>query len=138
MSVYKDLGVENSDSKNRRLVPKLQTSAASPPNEEGSSHSGKEPGDNTKYCPCPSHPLTSSEVTLQMSSRSRTPHHTQPRASRILFPVGFLQEVLIPTAEEYDPAFPNDYEKVVRGHGEGNGTPLQYSCLENPMDGGAW
>ena len=20
----------------------------------------------------------------------------------------------------------------------GNGTPLQYSCLENPMDGGAW
>ena len=23
-------------------------------------------------------------------------------------------------------------------HGEGNGTPLQYSCLENPMDGGAW
>ena len=24
------------------------------------------------------------------------------------------------------------------GSGEGNGTPLQYSCLENPMDGGAW
>ena len=22
--------------------------------------------------------------------------------------------------------------------GEGNGTPLQYSCLENPMNGGAW
>ena len=22
--------------------------------------------------------------------------------------------------------------------GEGNGTPLQHSCLENPMDGGAW
>ena len=22
--------------------------------------------------------------------------------------------------------------------GEGNGTPLQYSCLENPMDGVAW
>ena len=22
--------------------------------------------------------------------------------------------------------------------GEGNGTPLQYSCLENTMDGGAW
>ena len=22
--------------------------------------------------------------------------------------------------------------------GEGNGIPLQYSCLENPMDGGAW
>ena len=25
-----------------------------------------------------------------------------------------------------------------RENGEGNGTPLQYSCLENPMDGGAW
>ena len=24
------------------------------------------------------------------------------------------------------------------GAGEGNGTPLQYSCLENPMNGGAW
>ena len=23
-------------------------------------------------------------------------------------------------------------------NGEGNSTPLQYSCLENPMDGGAW
>ena len=23
-------------------------------------------------------------------------------------------------------------------HGEGDGTPLQYSCLENPTDGGAW
>ena len=22
--------------------------------------------------------------------------------------------------------------------GEGNGTPLQYSCLDNPMDGGVW
>ena len=25
-----------------------------------------------------------------------------------------------------------------RVNGEDNGTPLQYSCLENPMDGGAW
>ena len=27
------------------------------------------------------------------------------------------------------------FNKVIR---EGNGTPLQYSCLENPMDAGAW
>ena len=27
---------------------------------------------------------------------------------------------------------------LLRELGEGNGTPLQYSCLENPMDGGAW
>ena len=25
-----------------------------------------------------------------------------------------------------------------RSPGEGNGNPLQYSCLESPMDGGAW
>ena len=25
-----------------------------------------------------------------------------------------------------------------KSFGEGNGNPLQYSCLENPMDGGAW
>ena len=25
-----------------------------------------------------------------------------------------------------------------RSPGEGNSNPLQYSCLENPMDGGAW
>ena len=25
-----------------------------------------------------------------------------------------------------------------RSPGGGNGNPLQYSCLENPMDGGAW
>ena len=30
------------------------------------------------------------------------------------------------------------YLRLVIRTGEGNGTPLQYSCLENPMDGGAW
>ena len=25
-----------------------------------------------------------------------------------------------------------------RSPGEGNGNPLQYSCLENPMNGGTW
>ena len=35
----------------------------------------------------------------------------------------------------------SDAEKlapVTHTLGEGNGTPLQYSCLGNPMDGGAW
>ena len=27
---------------------------------------------------------------------------------------------------------------LVRPLGEGNGNPLQYSCLENPVDRGAW
>ena len=31
-----------------------------------------------------------------------------------------------------------NYVFAYRLDGEGNGTSLQYSCLENPMDGGAW
>ena len=33
---------------------------------------------------------------------------------------------------------PGSIPGLGRSPGEGNGTPLQYSCLENPMDGGAW
>ena len=29
-------------------------------------------------------------------------------------------------------------ESISKDLGEGNGTPLQYSCLEKPMDGGSW
>ena len=29
-------------------------------------------------------------------------------------------------------------ERIIIVNGEDNGNPLQYSCLENPMDGGAW
>ena len=32
----------------------------------------------------------------------------------------------------------HNYKGVYHTSGEGNGTPLQYSCLENPMNGGAW
>ena len=31
-----------------------------------------------------------------------------------------------------------NYTMVGFDVGEGNDTPLQYSCLENPMEGGAW
>ena len=72
--------------------------------------------------------------------------------------VGSLVIELDPTCHNYDPVQPNKYKKkkgaifVFRKNfylslnllwtipiiGEGNGNPLQYSCLENPMDGGAW
>ena len=32
----------------------------------------------------------------------------------------------------------HEIKRCLLFRGEGNGTPLQYSCLENPMDGGAW
>ena len=40
-----------------------------------------------------------------------------------------------PVSKAEDASFMAAYTK---SYGEGNGTPLQYSCLENPMDGGAW
>ena len=33
---------------------------------------------------------------------------------------------------------PSIYHEVASPDREGNGNPLQYSCLENPMGGGAW
>ena len=45
-----------------------------------------------------------------------------------------------PETESISPALQAD--SLTLSHtfifGEGNGTPLQYSCLENPMNGGAW
>ena len=84
--------------------------------------------------------------------RSETVHHTGccHRQCRDSFPPGLLSPILfvelyvhcdwwilishchfvdIPTAIR-------NAEHLVLG--EGNGNPLQYSCLENSMDGGAW
>ena len=41
-------------------------------------------------------------------------------------------------ASAYNAGDPGSIPGSGRSPGEGNGTPLQYSCLENPMDGGAW
>ena len=59
--------------------------------------------------------------------------------------------MLTPWKESYDPPGGSDGKASVcnagdlgsvpvlgRFPGEGNGNPVQYSCLENPMDGGAW
>ena len=37
-----------------------------------------------------------------------------------------------------DSGSPDSILRLGRSPGEGNGNPLQYSCLENPMDRGAW
>ena len=39
---------------------------------------------------------------------------------------------------QISPSVSNHLVAVIHIPGEGNGTPLQYSCLENPMDRGAW
>ena len=41
-------------------------------------------------------------------------------------------------ASAYNAGDPGSIPESGRSPGEGNGTPLQYSCLKNPMDGEAW
>ena len=41
-------------------------------------------------------------------------------------------------ASAYNAGHPGSVPGSGRSPGEGNGNPLQYSCLENPMDRGAW
>ena len=41
-------------------------------------------------------------------------------------------------ASTYNAGDPGSIPASGRSPGEGNGNPLQYSCLENSMDGGAW
>ena len=42
------------------------------------------------------------------------------------------------SSERYKVHVIYNYVSVLIRIGEGNGTPFQYFCLENPMDGGAW
>ena len=50
--------------------------------------------------------------------------------------------ILVPFKTVKCPAYnvedPGSIPRWGRSSGEGNGNPLQYSCLENPMDGGDW
>ena len=49
------------------------------------------------------------------------------------FPAGSDSKV-----SAHDAGDPGSMPGLGRSPGEGNGNPLQYSCLENSMDGGAW
>ena len=48
--------------------------------------------------------------------------------------IKILQEIL----EDHDYFWPKQLKWPANIWGEGSGNPLQYSCLENPMDRGAW
>ena len=41
-------------------------------------------------------------------------------------------------ASAYNVGDPSSIAGLGRSSGGGNGNPLQYSCLKNPVDGGAW
>ena len=65
----------------------------------------------------------------------RTPFasNSQCRYHPVGFPGGSDGKV-----STYNAGDPGSVPGSGRSPGEGDGTPLQYSCLENPMDGGAW
>ena len=52
-----------------------------------------------------------------------------------ILPVLRMPEPLLKNLSPHDLLSP---QILLGAMGEGNGTPLQYSCLENPMGGGAW
>ena len=53
-------------------------------------------------------------------------------------PYGTLSVVFCPTGFAQQVSFSLYIPMHFKGSGEGNGTPFQYFCLENPMDRGAW
>ena len=65
-----------------------------------------------------------------------TPHTLwhKLREGRNCFVYSFIYTVLRTVSKNCR----NPIIQTILIHGEGNGTPFQYSCLENPMDGGAW
>ena len=69
---------------------------------------------------------------LTTEQQRTTTKHNLIRTSHILgFPGGSDGKVSAYNAGDLIPG-------RGRSSGEGNGNPLQYSCLENPIDGGAW
>ena len=60
------------------------------------------------------------------------------KAIKLSFSTFVLWDSLVAQRVKHLPAMPGLIPGSGRSPGEGNGNPLQYSCLENSMDGGAW
>ena len=71
---------------------------------------------------------------------TKIPQAAQPNKIKFLVP-NMLQDFpggLDGKASTYNEGDPGLIPGSGRSPEEGNGSPLQYSCLENPMDGGYW
>ena len=76
--------------------------------------------------------LSSISFSTLLSSHNLPPWEAQSRASQAAL------MVTNPPANEWDIKDPGSIPGLGRSPGGGNGNSLQYSCLENPMDRGAW
>ena len=63
------------------------------------------------------------QMVMSLLRRPTTVYPCKPLSSQGKSEISWAPETLLSSASST---------------GEGNGTPLQYSCLENPMNGGAW
>ena len=115
--------------------------------------SGRSPGrghDNSLQYPCLEHPLDRAPVHGVSKSWTWLSNYVnwffipknhmvkkQPENKNGIIWVGFPggSDGKVP---ECDVGDPGPIPGSGRSPGEGNGNPLQYSCLENSMDGGAW
>ena len=87
--------------------------------------------------------LDSPHVTLQQQLRGPGSWHITPQDYGFLYVahlVVFFQQKLSSWAAPYPTVktWPQVWEQLGEDPGVGNGTPLQYSCLENPIYRGAW
>ena len=76
-----------------------------------------------------------------MTVRSERPGHTGPFSQvqfHRLYPKNNGMQWRLVSLGSRDQLINFNLSTVSFIHGEGNGSPLQYSCLENPMGGRAW
>ena len=76
------------------------------------------------------------QPTLQNLLKINSQHFAQDEVQCGVFPGGIMIENLPPI--EGNAGDTGLIPELRRSSGEGNGNPLWYSCLKNPMDGGAW
>ena len=86
-------------------------------------------------------PLFATPWTIQSMEFSRSEHWEMFSSLSLLqgiFPTHGSEPRFPVLQADSLPAEPQGKPKNTEWIGEGNGTSLQYSCLENPRDGGAW
>ena len=70
-------------------------------------------------------------------TRSHVPP-LRPHAAKYVFGGGGFPHNSVGKESDCNAGDPGSIPELGRSPGEGNGNPVQYSCLENPMDRGAW
>ena len=98
---------------------------------------GRSPGEGKGY-PLQYSGLENSVDCMVLQRRSQFYNNKKFIISRWLKPSASFHGSSDGQESTYNAGDPGSTPGLGRSPGEGNGNPLQYSCLENPMEGGAW